>query len=107
MKVRQNPFLVAIIASATFAWCAFAQIPIAPASVPEDQAQDAKPVQKPDPNQKLPQDAKPAPSKPLIPTTIPTREPPPTNLRPTPPQPGPIEKPADPAKVRATFEMGG
>ena len=42
-----------------------------------------------------------------MPTTGPTREPVPTNVRPTPPQPAPIEKPADPAKVRATFELGG
>src|SRR5204862_6338828 len=35
------------------------------------------------------------------------RDPIPTNVRPAPPAPAVIEKPADPAKVRATFEIAG
>jgi hypothetical protein len=103
MNLRPNPFVSAFIAFATIASLAFAQIPIAPATAPDD-TQDAKPVPKPDPNQKSPQDAKP---KPLVPTTIPSRDPVPTNVRPAPPPPAVIEKPADPAKVRANFEIGG
>jgi hypothetical protein len=101
MKALLAPLLFAFVAIVAASQLAPAQVPAAPSTMPEDTDKAGKPAAKPDPKQ---DPGKQDPRKPLIQTNAP-KDPGAVN-RPG-AAPAMIEKPADPARARASYEIGG